>query len=113
MHVSVVLRIEQASEHQGEAILDRLDDLAKRCFLNSNVVRDTSVVFGKGESLAFVVTDEGQTFAWRLTLLDSWADVRALLERSLRAEAAVLKSRLIVNRLATNDLAVSVRFGKW
>lgn len=111
MHISAVLRIQHATEHQGEKVLDRLDDIATRAFLNANVVRDTQIVFGEGESLEFVVTDEGQTFAWNLCLLDSWAGVRTLLENSLRVEAAVLRKRLIVNGLATSNLEVSVRFG--
>lgn len=111
MHVAAVLRIQHATEHQGERVMDRLDDIATRAFLNANVVRDTQVVFGEGESLEFVVTDEGQNLAWNLTLLDSWEGVRALLENSLRAEAAVLRKRLIVNGLATANLEVSVRFG--
>ena len=111
MHVAAVLRIQHATEHQGERVMDRLDDIATRAFLNANVVRDTQVVFGEGESLEFVVTVEGQNLAWNLTLLDSWEGVRALLENSLRAEAAVLRKRLIVNGLATANLEVSVRFG--
>ena len=111
MHVAVVLRIQHATEHQGEKILDRLDDIATRAFLNANVVRDTQVIFGEGESLEFVVTNEGQTFAQKLCLLDSWDGVRELLENSLRAEARVLSKRLIVNGLASSNLAVSVRFG--
>ena len=111
MHISTVLRIQHATQHQGERVMDRLDDIATRAFLDANVVRDTQVVFGEGESLEFVVTDEGQNFAWELTLLDSWEGVRALLENSLRAEAGFLRKRLIVNGLATRNLEVSVRFG--
>ena len=111
MHISVVLRIQHATEHQGQKVLDRLDDIAKRAFLNGNVVRDTQIVFGEGEGLEFVVTDEGQTFVWTLCRLDSLEGVRTLLENSLRAEAVVLRNRLIVNGLATRNLEVSVRFG--
>ena len=41
MHISVVLRIQHATAHQGQKVLDRLDDIAKRAFLNGNVVEGT------------------------------------------------------------------------
>lgn len=110
MHISVVLRIQHATKHQGQKVLDRLDDIVKRAFLNGNAVRDTQIVFGEREGLEFVVTGEGQTFAMNLCRLDSFEGVRTLLENSLRAEAEVLRKRLIFNGLATRNLGVSVRF---
>lgn len=108
-HVRVQLTLAHATEAEGMAVMDRLDEALKRVFRSMSIVRDVELTFGEAEVLSFVVTKRGHELLCMATGLSA-SNAERIARMSLGVEHVRLRNRLVVNGLCSSELKLHVVF---